>query len=101
MGVRNASEGGLESDNPAARGRKTEGASAISPERERPLSRRDRCCGATGRATGGARKIPWIPGDTEQRAVGERFVAELRGGRFPDEDRAGLAQPANGHSVLR
>src|SRR4029450_10604523 len=78
---------------PAGGGGQAPGPAPVRAQRERPLTGSDRRGGAAGRAPGSAREIPWVARGPEQRAVGERLVAELGGGGLADQDRAGLAQP--------
>ena len=75
-------------------------AAAVGAERERPLAGGDRRGGATRRAARGAREVPRIARGAEERAVGQRLVAELRRGRLADQDGAGLAEPPHRDRVL-
>ncbi len=68
----------------------------IGPE---PGSHRRR--GAARRPAAGPREVPRVRGAPEQRRLGEAFMAEFRGRRLADEDRAGALQPRHRRRISR
>ena len=98
--MRNDAERRLESRDAAAGGGDPDRAAPIGAERERHLSARERRRRASARTAAGRLGIERIEGATEERAVGEGLVAELRGGGLADEDGAFRPKPGNRHRVV-
>ena len=98
--IRDAPERGLQAVHAAERGRNADRAAAVGSERQRADPARHRRGGAAARAAGRQGRVPRIARDAEERVLGERLVAELRGVGLAKEHRAGRLQAAHRERVV-
>ena len=87
---------GLKPDQPAEGGGDAHRAAAVGAERDRPQAAGHRGGGAAAGAARVRARSHGIARDAEQGIVGDRLVAELRGVRLAEDDRAARLQPADG-----
>ena len=98
--LRNPPVGRLEADQPAQRRRNADRAAAVRAETDGPESGGHRGRRAAARAARCALEIPRVARGAEERIVGERLVAELRGVGLAEDDRAGRAQATHRDGVF-
>src|SRR5262249_21544770 len=92
---------GLETDQPAARRRRSNAAEAIGRVRHRQHARADRRGRATAAAAGDARRIPRIPRGTVQLGLAGERQSELARVRAPEDHEPGALEPAHVLAVRR
>ena len=97
---RDAPHRGLEAVDSAVRRRDPHRDAAVAADGDGTHAGRHRHAGARARAARRERRVPGIARRLEQRVVTGGAVAELRGVRLADDDRAGVAQPLDHHVVL-
>ena len=89
LAVRDDAVALLQADHAVGRRRDARRAAAVGGDADRPDAGRHRDRGAAARAARGALGAPGVARAAEQRRVGQRLVAELRGRRLAEQDGAG------------
>ena len=98
--ARDASTGGLQPDETAARGRDPDRAAAITAVGEREHPGRHRRGRATARAARGPVGVPWVPDRAEAARLRYGKDPELRHARLADDHKARVADSANEEGVV-
>jgi hypothetical protein len=99
-GLSGQAEARLQPEDAGEGSRDPDRAAAIGADVQSPHAERAGDRGAAARAAGRPLGIPGIAGDAGERAVGDRFPAELRRGRLADQHRTLLAQARGCRRVL-
>ena len=97
---RDASQAGLQADEPAARRGDADRAAQVAGVGERDHPRGDGGRAPARRATRRELGIPRVPRRAVARVLGDRPHAELGRVRLADDDRAGFAKPAHVRAVV-
>ena len=98
--ARDPPAGGLQADEPAARGRDPDRPAAVAAVGERHHARRHGGRGAAGRAARRALGVPGVAGRPEAARLGHRQDPELGQVGLADDHEAGLAQPPDHERVV-